>query len=379
MPDYLAPGVHVEELPSGAKSIQGMGTGTTAFLGPTRYGPITQVPPLLSSLAEFEQFYGDSQDLSLHPGIPQTNHLWYSTRAFFEEGGTRLHISRVFRPLGGLPYVFPAATLVRDLQTAMTGARYNDGHGRAHIRPSPTETSRALLIRARFPGAAGNMGVSLALRYGPNTLAGSTAQPQVAGLSPDDVVLIDDSQGSKGFLARAAYNKAYATWSFAPAKGRSIPLARLDPATRRIRVLTVDVTVDAPHARQAAWNGLPLDPRHAGAGGKDSFLARFARRPASDDSVLDLPFEILVGKGIGNGLDLIDLLASVTPGLDAGLLSPDDAQTPLACEWRLTGGHDGALVEAADYAGRNHPGRSGLKRLETMPDIAIVAPLPIGM
>jgi len=40
MPEYLAPGVYVEETSFRAKSIEGVGTSTTAFVGPTRRGPV---------------------------------------------------------------------------------------------------------------------------------------------------------------------------------------------------------------------------------------------------------------------------------------------------------------------------------------------------
>ena len=40
MPEYLAPGVYVEETSFRAKSIEGVGTSTTAFVGPTRKGPM---------------------------------------------------------------------------------------------------------------------------------------------------------------------------------------------------------------------------------------------------------------------------------------------------------------------------------------------------
>ena len=41
MPEYLAPGVYVEETSFRAKSIEGVGTSTTAFVGPTRTGPVS--------------------------------------------------------------------------------------------------------------------------------------------------------------------------------------------------------------------------------------------------------------------------------------------------------------------------------------------------
>ena len=40
MPEYLAPGVFVDELNFRGKSIEGVSTSTTGFIGPTGFGPI---------------------------------------------------------------------------------------------------------------------------------------------------------------------------------------------------------------------------------------------------------------------------------------------------------------------------------------------------
>ena len=39
MPEYLAPGVYVEEVSFRSKSIEGVPTSTTGFTGMARYGP----------------------------------------------------------------------------------------------------------------------------------------------------------------------------------------------------------------------------------------------------------------------------------------------------------------------------------------------------
>ena len=49
MPEYLAPGVYVEEVSFRSKSIEGVSTTTTGFIGPTRYGPTDLTPDLLTS------------------------------------------------------------------------------------------------------------------------------------------------------------------------------------------------------------------------------------------------------------------------------------------------------------------------------------------
>jgi len=64
MPEYLAPGVYVEEVSFRSKSIEGVSTTTTGVVGPTRYGPIELEPDILPILGEFELVYGDRQRLN---------------------------------------------------------------------------------------------------------------------------------------------------------------------------------------------------------------------------------------------------------------------------------------------------------------------------
>ena len=89
MPEYLAPGVYVEEVSYRAKSIEGVSTTTTGFVGPTRYGPVDLPLDVVTGLGEFERVYGDRQQMQFS-GSPSHNYLWHAARAFFEEGGKRL-------------------------------------------------------------------------------------------------------------------------------------------------------------------------------------------------------------------------------------------------------------------------------------------------
>src|SRR5574341_2245362 len=112
MPEYLAPGVYVEETSFRSKSIEGVSTTTTGFVGPARYGPVDLESEILTSLADFERTYGDRQHLvySGPPGTP--NYLWHAVRSFFEEGGKRLYVARIFRQVVAsgepLPYERPS-------------------------------------------------------------------------------------------------------------------------------------------------------------------------------------------------------------------------------------------------------------------------------
>ena len=81
----LAPGVYVEETSFRAKSIEGVGTSTTAFVGPTRKGPVASTrrgadgdpptpPELITSFGDFVRVYGGLQDLAIG-GSARTNHV----------------------------------------------------------------------------------------------------------------------------------------------------------------------------------------------------------------------------------------------------------------------------------------------------------------
>uniref|UniRef100_A0A832A673 Phage tail protein n=1 Tax=Desulfacinum infernum TaxID=35837 RepID=A0A832A673_9BACT len=102
MPEYLAPGVYVEEVSFRPKSIEGVGTSTTAFVGPTRKGPLTETPVMVTSFGEFERIFGGLENLSFSAAAdedPQkTNYMAHAVRAFFDNGGSRLYIARTFVP-----------------------------------------------------------------------------------------------------------------------------------------------------------------------------------------------------------------------------------------------------------------------------------------
>ena len=45
MPEYLSPGVYIEEVNSGPRPIEGVGTATAAFVGFAPAGPVNQPDP----------------------------------------------------------------------------------------------------------------------------------------------------------------------------------------------------------------------------------------------------------------------------------------------------------------------------------------------
>jgi uncharacterized protein len=79
------PGVYVEEIPSGVRTITGVATSITAFIGWAAKGPSDRAE-LVLSWADFERKFGGLDNRSL---------LGYSVYHFFSNGGSRAYIVRV--------------------------------------------------------------------------------------------------------------------------------------------------------------------------------------------------------------------------------------------------------------------------------------------
>ena len=92
MPEYLSPGVYIEEIPSGPVPIEGVSTSTAGFVGLTVRGPDTV--RLITSWLDYVRWYGGYTD----PGAGQ-GYLPYAIQGFFNNGGKRAYIARV-KPTG---------------------------------------------------------------------------------------------------------------------------------------------------------------------------------------------------------------------------------------------------------------------------------------
>ena len=98
MPEYLAPGVYIQEIETGPRPIEGVSTSTTGFVGQTERGPTA--PRLLTSWDEFIRWYGSYVDRVNDPNtaITPNRFLPYAVRGFFDNGGQRLFVARVTGP-----------------------------------------------------------------------------------------------------------------------------------------------------------------------------------------------------------------------------------------------------------------------------------------
>ncbi|WP_456429122.1 phage tail sheath family protein [Rhodocaloribacter sp.] len=117
------PGVYIEEVPSGVRTITGVATSITAFIGRAARGPVNAATRV-QSFADYERAFG---------GLWTESTMSYAVQHFFRHGGAEALIVRVFNP--------GASTLAGLTATIDLG----DGGG-----------GTALTLEAASPGTWGN-------------------------------------------------------------------------------------------------------------------------------------------------------------------------------------------------------------------------------
>lgn len=87
MVDYSsrAPGVYLEELPSGSQPIAGVGTSVPAFVGLAASGPF-DAPTLVTNWTQFQTAFG---------GFIKDAYLAHAVHGYFLNGGTKCYVTRI--------------------------------------------------------------------------------------------------------------------------------------------------------------------------------------------------------------------------------------------------------------------------------------------
>lgn len=394
MPEYLAPGVFVEEVSFRQKPIEGVSTSTTAFVGPTRDGPPFDEPPLLTSFQAFSEIYGGMDPLE-YSGTAHTNFVAQAVRAYFEEGGKRLYVARAFEPLQGVVGDPPR----------LSGSHWSDGIARWSIDDDaslPGDPPDRLTIRARYPGAAGNQLVTFRFRMGPSILDTTATPATLQGVERFEAVWVQ----TRAQASTSAPDAGSLHWvdRYFDAQGRpSYRLRQDNPANRpsvgtitdlstltQVRVVTVTVEVvgrgrfRGRFDQMKTYGDLTFHPTALAPRARRSLTEEFTAQPTRRSTALFVP--IVLETDLINGVQLAEALAQRTNIANTGTVlnalgllaaggNPTEEQ--LSCRVELRGGNDGQRPDAGEYQGIEDPEGSGatngLLALEDLEDISIVA------
>ncbi len=354
MPEYLTPGVYLEETSFRSRSIEGVPTSTFGLAGLTRYGPVpyqlatprvTMVnkPVLVTSFTEFERAYGSLDDVGT--GDDTRNYLAYAARAFFDNGGSNLYVSRVF-----------------SFTTAQDGTIDVDANFAKLALAGNVAT-----WRARWPGQAGQtISVSVAFQRSKNVMVTVSGKPTLKGVSPGAAVEIvpDRTNIPKDNVAPA--NIRIVDAGAGGVLGYRKDGGGIDPVTDDGKLavchITLSVTVQMGDIRLDTYTGLELDAAHP----RSIYRVLQAEQPTDELSLIWLDPSQPVP-------------ANQPPPNPPAPLAVLNALLALSTQTFLTGGSEGQPLTPDAIQGQvsdpddPHKAATGLAALGEIDDIAIVA------
>src|SRR6266540_2929484 len=352
MPEYLSPGVYVEEVSFRSKSIEGVPTSTTGFAGLTRFGPVwtaagptTNEPRLVTSFTEFERVFCGLDSLELLVAGERVNYLAHAARAFFLNGGKRLYVSRVYKP------------------------DPNDAAGGVSTLLVPISGPNSATWRARWPGRMGDVWVGVKVRRSKNIAFVSPTPPkgfnkvQVnraragsivevhAGGPPVPSPKVDDPPASVALLAEVRVLPTGEQQFFNNSGAPVTP-----GATDEIYLLDMEVTVQVDAERRDFYAELGAGESHL------RWIGKILQRdnPEDEDAVVWLDYD-------PSAVSPVNLLFALTATPNHDLAGGTDGLMPDPDTTRTSFGGVDADPDVPSMKA------TGLAALGELDDVAIVA------
>ncbi|MEU5980331.1 phage tail sheath subtilisin-like domain-containing protein [Streptomyces sp. NPDC047315] len=229
MPSYLSPGVYVEEVASGSRPIEGVGTSVAAFVGLAPTGPLNE-PVLVTNWTQYVASFGEFTDGYF---------LAHSVYGFFNNGGSAAYVIRVGGSAGGVAEqgAAPAAVAGGDAKAALPSGE-----------PQQLGTFTVTAIAA---GASGALSVEVA---------------DADGEGPADrfkLIVKDGDKAAEQFDVTAKKSSRAYVVTQVKERSRLIAVAEAAPAGQLARPDNQTVALAAPAQSPAAADGRAAGPGEA--------------------------------------------------------------------------------------------------------------------
>jgi phage tail sheath protein FI len=272
MPATLTyPGVYVEEVSSGVRTIAGVGTSVAAFLGAAPRGPINQAVHLFS-YSDYERGFG---------GLQADAELGYAVRQFFQNGGTEAWAVRVVSDATTATTTLQSALAVNvlDVTALDAGVAGNEIEVRVdHATANPGSTFNLTFLRASDGRVETYAGLSLNsadARYAPDLVNGVSQLVSIKRL-PGKAALdaLPAATSTGGSLADVAT-------LLTPKRNEFRVSVNGLPAVQVVVALPGDIGGATPTQRLDALAAAIQAQVRAQAGGQAALAAFTCERPAS--------------------------------------------------------------------------------------------------
>lgn len=398
MPEYLAPGVYAEEVSFRSKSVEGVGTSGTAFVGPTVTGPVGGSPELLTSFPDFERIYGGIDDLAFGADpMLNRNYVAHAARNYFDNGGARLYVVRAFTAGAGdgiadaqaQPILSTTANNVTTADAWWTGRFPGTGANNASVaveqKASPiggtslANAADGTLLRVHPAGADWQLdGQQWRLRNPDGTLGADVAAndvnnpdknvwrplpPPIRPLTQAEFAALPDTTQVRVYPPTELWLRSGGVWRRLQRGATALGGNDQDVSDANIAALvgafalSVDVEYRPLQGAVLRYEGLSTT-----AGTPRDVRLVLAPVPGRRADALTQPLALALRDGFSpTATALLTGLVGAQPGT-----RPDGSYTEPARSFTLSGGNEGALPGVQDYA-------DALDLLVGLDDVSIVA------
>ncbi len=199
MPSSLTyPGVYIEEIPSGIRTLTGVATSVTAFMGRAQRGPVGE-PVVISSFRDYERNFG---------GLWLDSTMSFAVYDFFKNGGSQAVIVRAFRK--------PTVTAQDGSTSAVSGIATFTLDSLSLVAKNPGTWAQNLLVSVDYADRTSDVSAEVAKNIGVTTsdlfnvtvsyfAASGTVQERFVNVNlKDNVRRIDRVLEQKSLFVRVA-------------------------------------------------------------------------------------------------------------------------------------------------------------------------------
>ncbi len=262
MPEYLAPGVFIEEIDSGSKPIEGVGTNTAAFVGYAKSGEFNK-PTFIANWTQFCQLFGEEENaivkaLSDELGLTAADVVAAkkaSRKGWMEFAMVAVTSAIRERQASGKADPSKAKTwpeFLKKYQIPQGGGPYLEGSYLAHAVRGYYDNggSRAYIVRIARPEDLE------ALSYTPAAAAAgqpaAVAAATVSGITfkalkpgPDGNDIKVEVEAAEGDEFRLKVTKGAETEQFGYGKDKPLTVGTVAETLKKSKLVEVDVTATA--------------------------------------------------------------------------------------------------------------------------------------
>ena len=334
MPEYLSPGVYVEEFESGSRPLEGVSTSTAGFLGFAEKGAVEGLPELVTNFGDFQRKFGSYLSEN---AFGEYRFLPYAVEHFFINGGGRCYVMRV-APSDAKPSAnFTDETKDKEVLAVSAG---NPGIWGDKIRVLITPSTKAKTTITAVSGDGASTEYSV---------------KSSAGFNPGDVIMFTDGKTSEyGIVKTSQDNKI--TFVNPLAAGVAVE----DKLPPQKILSTCEITLQVIYGEQAEiYENVSLN----------SSASNYVEKAITRSNLVVLKHN----KGAAEAVPPFKVISGVEE------YSPDKAGNPVKNEKliSLSGGSDGDIsgVKADSFTGvDNGPGRrTGIKAFIDNDEVSILA------